>query len=283
MLRKALDICDRFGLLYYAVCGTALGAVKYGGFIPWDDDIDIALPKDDYETFLRVAPDLLPDNLFLQNYRTDPELPLSGSKIRDVNTTFIESFHKDKDICHGVFIDVFPLGGYPNDPAERKRFDRKRNRLENNRDARILFDRNLKYYVRYPRKGALHLLYRFGLLRPQNAETIRRIDELFSAYPTHASEIWCNYANSLSKIDYAPREQYGVGLWADFEGLRVRIPEKYDEYLTQKYGDWRADLPEDQKVGHHVTEITDLKQPYTNYVECLANGRIRIKDVNNHE
>ena len=61
------------------------------------------------------------------------------------------------------------------------------------------------------------------------------------------------------------------------EGLKVRIPENYDAYLTQKYGDWRADLPEDQKVGHHYAEVIDLNRPYTDYIEKLPRGRIRIK------
>ncbi len=69
LLRQFLAVCEREGLTYYMVCGSALGAVKYGGFIPWDDDIDVALPRADYERFCRVAPGLLPDWCFLQNYR----------------------------------------------------------------------------------------------------------------------------------------------------------------------------------------------------------------------
>ena len=62
-----------------------------------------------------------------------------------------------------------------------------------------------------------------------------------------------------------------------FEGLEVNVPTHYDLYLTKSYGDWRADLPEDQKVGHHYAEVIDLNRPYTDYVEKLPNGKIRIK------
>ena len=79
LLRQFLAVCEREGLTYYMVCGSALGAVKYGGFIPWDDDIDVALPRADYERFCRVAPGLLPDWCFLQNYRSEPLFYRLGS------------------------------------------------------------------------------------------------------------------------------------------------------------------------------------------------------------
>ena len=68
LLECIVSICSRLNLRYYLVCGSALGAVKYGGFIPWDDDIDVGMPREDYNRFLSMAPSLLPDHLFLQNY-----------------------------------------------------------------------------------------------------------------------------------------------------------------------------------------------------------------------
>lgn len=67
LLQQFLSICEQLNLTYYLVCGSALGAVKYGGFIPWDDDIDVALPRKDYEIFCRKAPQILPEWCFLQN------------------------------------------------------------------------------------------------------------------------------------------------------------------------------------------------------------------------
>ena len=66
LLKAFVDICEKLGLKYYLVCGTALGAVKYGGFIPWDDDVDVALPREEYRRFLQEAPALLPEHIFLQ-------------------------------------------------------------------------------------------------------------------------------------------------------------------------------------------------------------------------
>lgn len=90
LLGLFLDICRQLDLRYYLVCGSALGAVKYKGFIPWDDDVDIAMPRGDYQRFLSQAQALLPEGFFLQNFHTDPAFPQIYSKLRDSNTAFIE-------------------------------------------------------------------------------------------------------------------------------------------------------------------------------------------------
>ena len=71
-------VCDRLGLPYFLVCGSALGAVKYKGFIPWDDDMDVGMLRGDYERFLREAPALLPEYYFLQSYKSEPAYPSSS-------------------------------------------------------------------------------------------------------------------------------------------------------------------------------------------------------------
>ncbi len=109
ILKEFLRVCQLLDLRYYLVCGSALGAVKYRGFIPWDDDIDVALPRADYERFLKEAPALLPQWCFVQNYRTEGRFHLLGTKLRDSRTTYVELMCENLPIHHGVFIDVFPL------------------------------------------------------------------------------------------------------------------------------------------------------------------------------
>ena len=126
LLRNFISVCDRLGLAYYLVCGTALGAVKYGGFIPWDDDVDVALTRADYNIFCEKAQQLLPDYIFLQNYKTDSAFPSLYTKLRDSRTTFIEESAKSLPINHGVYIDVFPLDGYPENKKAITRFEKKK-------------------------------------------------------------------------------------------------------------------------------------------------------------
>lgn len=270
ILSEVVSICNDLGLIYYLVCGSALGAVKYDGFIPWDDDVDIALPREDYDTFIDKAQGMLSKHLFLQNYKTDPKFPNIYSKVRDSNTTFIEKSVKELPIHHGVYIDVFPLDGYPKQLKKTMLLEWKK---------RVF---NLKLACIYPINGSVktRLLFRlermFGVHK-RIEKIISKFEKEISAYDVGDSLFYCNHGNWQGKLEYAPKTQYGNGTWATFEGMKVRIPENYDEYLTQKYGDWRVDLPEDQKEGHHYTEIMDLDRPYTDYIEHLKNGKIRIK------
>ena len=111
---------------------------------------------------------------------------------------------------------------------------------------------------------------------------MEKLEDALTRYKGPRSDILCNHGNWQGNLEYAPREQYGSGAWATFEGLKVRVPEKYDEYLTQKYGDWRAELPQEQQVGHHYAEVIDLTRPYTDYIEKFPNGKIRIKALKEH-
>lgn len=278
ILKAVLNICEKYNIRYYLVCGSALGAVKYKGFIPWDDDIDVAMPRPDYELFLSKAQNELPDYYRVSNYRTDPYLPLTGSKIKDVRTTFIEPFHAGRDIIHSVFIDVFPLDGYPSKKFGQFIFNARRRALENKRDCCVSYERNLKWGIRYFGRATIYLLHKaFGAYN-YSQKTTAKLDKLFSSNPVDESDIWCNFSNSLSKVEYASRFQYGEGTVAEFEGLSVVVPENYDDYLTQKYGDWHAELPKEQQAGHHHYIILDLDNPYTRYVKKSGKGKIKISE-----
>lgn len=255
-LLKAFDqVCAKLGLKYFLVCGSALGAAKYRGFIPWDDDIDVALYREDYEIFCAHAAALLPEHLFVQNYRTDPAFPAIYSKLRDSNTTYIEKSARHLPIHHGIFIDVFPLDGYPDGRLARRRLE----------FFKRLYKHALAAAFSLDRSGGEQLLYLVDRLLgtpKRTAQIARKYTERISRYPAKTSDILCNHGNWQGKLDYAPREQYGDGVWAVFEGLPVRIPVRYDQYLTQKYGDWRADLPPEQQKGHHDYVVCDPKHAY---------------------
>ena len=254
ILCEYIKICEKLGLRYFMVCGSCLGAVKYHGFIPWDDDVDVAMLRGDYETFLTEAPKLLPEYLFLQNYKSDPEVPFLYSKLRDSRTTMIEKSVSKLHIHHGVYIDVFPLDGYPDKNAER--FERKK--LMYGLQNLCAYENDVKRKTRWFLKAERAL----GFHR-RTVKTNQKRDRLLTAYPPEQSKLWCNFGNWQGKLEYAPREQYGEGTDMLFEGITVRVPQQYDAYLTQKYGDWRADLTEEEKQSHHNVILCDLEKPYT--------------------
>lgn len=259
ILKEFISLCKKLNLKYYLVCGSALGAVKYNGFIPWDDDMDVALPRSDYEIFCKKAQELLPKHLFLQNYKTDTEFPMIYSKLRDSRTTYIEKSVSGRNIHHGVYIDVFPLDGYPEDINARNKIEKEKRRYSFL--SMCCFNANYSYKIKL--LVAIEKLFR---VHKKSFKFTKRLDKCISAFPLEKSEYWCNHGNWQGKLEYAPKWHYGDGIDVTFEGLCVRIPEKYDDYLTQKYGDWRADLPKEQQVGHHYYEVMDLNRPYTEYI-----------------
>lgn len=272
ILKAVIDICDRFDIKYYLVCGSALGAAKYQGFIPWDDDIDIGIYRNDYAKFCKIAQKELPEYYFLQTYKTDPGYPMFFAKIRDSRTTYIEKSISELDVNHGVYIDIFPLDGYPIKKKEIVSFERRKTIYKLN--LFCVYKLNDTYSFKAKVFFACERILGFHRKVDKIAQ---KIELLISKYPTETSGLICNHGNWQGKLEYAPKSQYGNGTWAMFEGLRVRIPEKYDEYLTQKYGDWRADLPDDQKVGHHYYEIMDLEHPYTDYIKKRKHNSKKIK------
>ena len=270
ILKNFIEICDRLNLRYYLVCGSALGAAKYKGFIPWDDDIDVALPRQDYDVFCKKAQSMLPDYLFLQNHHTDTYYPLIFSKIRNNNTTFIEKSYAETNINHGIYIDVFPLDGYPEDVRWQKKIEKEKNRYLLMRLCclNVPLTWKTKLLVALEKTCGVHK-------RPSTL--VERIEKCVKLCSVDDSVVWCNHGNWQGQLEYAPREQYGEGAWTEFEGLQVRIPERFDEYLTQKYGDWRSDPPERERVGHHYHYICDTNLPYTKFVEVISKRKIKIK------
>lgn len=252
-------VCEKLRLPFFLVCGSALGAVKYRGFIPWDDDLDVAMYREDYEVFLEKAPALLSDNLFLQNYRTDPAFPQIFSKLRRSDTTFIEKSSARLPIHHGIYIDIFPLDGYPKDPAAQKTLERRKRRYK--RRLACVFD--------VPRGLISRMLCLWNRLLGCHRRTqkiVRRYEAMVSRYAIADSDVICNHGNWQGRLEYAARTQYGKGAPMTFEGVQVLVPEEYDAYLTQKYGDWRSDPPIAEQVGHHYYEIMDPHRSYVNYM-----------------
>lgn len=258
LLKAFVQVCEKLGLRYYLVCGSALGAVKYRGFIPWDDDVDVAMPRADYERFLREAPALLPKDLVLQNYRTEPAVPHIYTKLRDSRTTYIERTSAKLPINHGIFIDIFPLDGYPQGKLTQKLFELRKWHYKG----------QLASAYDLPRSGVTLIRYKLFCLMgcPRRTDRIAaKYERMISRYPVEGSNLICNHGNWQGRLEYASAEQYGEGSAARFEGVDVVIPEGYDRYLRQKYGDYTLELPPEEQVGHHGYTVLDCQQPYSEY------------------
>ena len=259
LLEQFVRICEKWDIKYYLVCGSALGAVKYQGFIPWDDDIDVAMLRDDYERFLKVAPEELPDWCFLQTCDSDPAYPRISAKLRNSNTSFIEKGVEHLPINHGIYLDIFPLDGYPEHKWERVFFEIRKKIYLWKICCAMSNPPSIKVCIR-------NQIFRFLGYHKRTARTIKKLEKLYMRYPPTTSKIWCNHGNSISPKEYSPCWHYEEGTWASFEGLKVRIPKYFDLYFTQKYGEWRKALPEEAQRSHHGYLVCDVDTPFTQYI-----------------
>ena len=258
-------VCKELGLTYYLVCGSALGAAKYGGFIPWDDDIDVALPRKEYEIFLEKGPLLLPEWAFVQNYRTDCQFPLLGTKIRDSRTTYVERMCEKLPIHHGVFIDVFPLDEKWTTKKQYRKYLRMKRLFEARRRVHLSYNRFSRETVFSFRTNYYFIMNRLFGLYADTRKVLTKYEAFLSSFSADDQGVWCNHANSCSEIEFAPKAQYGKGILMRFEELEVLVPEQIDAYLIQKYGDWRSELPASEQFGHHHYYLCDLDKSYTEY------------------
>lgn len=253
LLKAFIAVCEKHDLLYFLVEGSALGAVRHGGFIPWDDDIDVAMPREDYEKFLAVAQADLPEGLFLQTNETDPAYVTGFAKIRNSNTAFIETSARKLAINHGVYLDIFVLDGCNNFAATKKKTKLLQARIA----SRFLVKRSLK--------GRM-VQFVAAIRYPSVARAVRLLDTIHRAVPYATAENVVNYGSAWGKKEVMPREIYGKGVLGSFEGVPVRLPEKVDEYLTRLYGDYMTPPPPEKQVSHHNCDVIDLERSYKEYV-----------------
>lgn len=255
LLCQFVKICEKLEIPYFLVCGSALGAVKYGGFIPWDDDIDVAMCREDYERFLSEAPALLPEHMVLQNIHTNKAFPLLMTKLVNTQTTLIEKQFLQLPIHHSIFLDIFPLDGYPEGKLERRIFE-----------IRKWIYNKMRCFA-----------YRFGYRLFHLNWIMRRYEGMLKKYPCSGSSLICNHGNWQGKLEYSPAEEYGKGRQCTFEGLRVIVPENYDSYFSRKYGVWQEELPADRQVSHHDFIICDPNRSYKTYL-YRSHGKTRVRD-----
>ena len=116
MLVEFDSICKKHNLQYWLDSGTLLGAVRHKGFIPWDDDIDLSMPLEDYRKFKEIAQDELSENIFFQTKETDSEFKFDYMKLRSNRAKIVEFHEKDREIGYhqGLFVDIFPMLTIPN-------------------------------------------------------------------------------------------------------------------------------------------------------------------------
>ena len=256
LFRELDEICKKNNLRYVMAGGTAIGVVRNEGFIPWDDDIDIMIPRPDYERFLRVASEKLPPYLALCHYTKDCNYPFRQAKVVDKRYQLVREIFSDNK-AYDVWIDVFPLDGLP-----KGRLSLTAHKCWITFHMLTLKLSRLNYHgTDYSKRTwwqcavlKANKVIHFSRLLSMTKE-IRKFNDFLSRYPFEQSE-WC--INCFGEYIYResfPISWLGDGRKISFEGESFSAPQEAEKYLTKVYGDYMALPPKEQRTCKHSVEF----------------------------
>lgn len=251
-LKAFINICQQLEIPYIATGGTLLGAIRHQGFIPWDDDMDVALLRPDYEKLLKLAPNLLIDQpFFLQTPVSDPNYALSYAKLLNQNT-YIEEKNNFNFARKGIFLDIFPLDIIPNSTAQLKK---------QINDIKII-DSRLFIKLRYNLIETPIRRFKTELTTEQQESASilkKRRKLLFNEYNQQPIDYNTHFKNLASQYNYDQEiftyQQVTDTIKVPFEDTEITIPADYDAILTQLYGDYMKLPPENHRVAKHISKL----------------------------
>lgn len=248
LLLEFQRLCKALGLRFYLTAGTLLGAVRHKGFIPWDDDIDVVMPRRDYDKLARLAPKAVSPECVYQEYRTEPNFPYYFAKLRKRGTRVEEPILRAIDMEQGIYIDVLPLDRCPGPRRATVLF-----KGVELLDCAVLARVSSEFVCGY-QKPYMRFLWN-ALRRLPNGALFTLREGLRKLLGLGGKRL-CTVGGHHGY----PRESY-LPEWFDqtaeleFEGHSFPAPAGWDALLTNMYGDYMALPPETEWGGHFEGEI----------------------------
>lgn len=255
IFREFLRICEQNRLRYYIWGGSMLGAVRHKGFIPWDDDIDVSMPRPDFEEFCRIAPALLPEHLYLSTYKRGAEHITLVAQIFNKNKEFTLN-NSTKQVATGAWIDILVIDGAPKPGLKRKLFG-----------IQYMYHRMVNQFAHFEeivnmnkeRPWYEHAAIRFAqitriekFLNPVKAGD--RFHRFLKRLPYEQCEEVAPFMGAAKMGEIIPKAWIGENAKYEFEGLTVNGPAQYDVYLRKFYGDYMTPPDIKDRNKHNVQE-----------------------------
>lgn len=251
------NLCRENNLIYYVLGGTAIGCARHDGFIPWDDDIDVGMPREDYEKLKLICEKTSHPKYVVEYFGKAKDFTYPFGKIYDKTTTLIENNkYKTK---RGIFIDIFPLDGAGNTKDEGLASYRKVSKKANLLYAKVCAFRKGRSFIKNLAVLMMKLVPNF-ILSPK--KIFKKIDKLSKEKDYNSSNYVINYVGNWYEKELTLKEYFGTPKEYKFENLKVMGPEKIDEYLTGIYGNWRKLPPVEKQISHHDFILLDLNKSY---------------------
>lgn len=255
-----INVCKENNLKYYAVHGTLLGAVMHKGFFPFDDDIDVAMPRKDYDKLIKIMQADRVDYYYMQCNDIESDYPLVFGKMRNSKTAFIQPILNDFNINKGIYIDIFPIDFCP-----RNKFFECILKIKGKICTIRIADRFEK-----KKSIAKELVIQFSkILIPKWNFAMKIKNRLYSSCKENDFCMLYGGKTKESKIRF---DLFGNGKIIDFEDIKISIPEKYEEYLNIIYTDYKnynpaEKLMRDENMVEVSANIIDTEKSYIEYID----------------
>ncbi len=257
ILDRVDEICKRHGLHYFITGGTAIGAYFWKSILPWDDDVDVGMPREDYERFLSVAQSELGKGYFLQTTETERHSPFYFAKVRKNGTAFEEWDFRHIHMHQGIFVDIFPFDKIPQQRWKEKLQHDVANLLNGLLIAKEIWQ--WKYcghcQVDTPRpRGFVPCLVTRILVTVLSKSSICRLLKLVQTWYNDNPQLtrYKNVLTTSERIDISSAEHPQRVVLGP---LQVDAPADLMAYLTEHYGQVRKDIPEEQRVSHRPAKL----------------------------